>query len=332
MARITRRGLGAGVAAGLAVPGILRAQTARRPLRIVAPFPPGGAVDSLARLLADRLVAVLGQHVVVENRSGAGGLIGAEAVAKAPPDGTMIGIIGAATICAAPVLQTAMSFDPVRDMRPITQITDAAVLLVVQGERARERGWSDLPATIAWAKARPGALRVAHAGVATVSHLALSALATAARVELTQVPYRGGAQATTDLIAGEVDGSADLPAALVPHIEAGRVHPLGVSSRRRLSLLPRVPAFAEYPDLGLGEIDIRSWNAIMVPAATPEVEVHRLYTAIRRVATHPEFAPALRPFGYDVALSASPEAAAQMIADEMPKWRRLVEMSGASVN
>ena len=320
--------------APLAAPVILRAdaaraQGARRTIRLVVPFPPGGATDSLGRILAERLAPVLEQPVVVDNRGGAGGLIGADAVAKAPPDGTVIGMIGAATLCAAPFLQANMPFDPARDLRPVTQVSDAAVLLAAGGPRAAERGWSDLPAFLAAARANGGTIRVAHSGVATVSHLALSALATAAGVEFVQVPYRGGATATTDTIAGTLDATADLPAALVPHFETGRLRPLGVSSGRRLGLLPDVPAFAEFP--GLDGIDVRSWNMIMVPAATPEAEVRRLHAAFRAVTAPTAFRDALRPLGYDGATSDSPGAAAALIAAETPRWRRLVELSGARV-
>jgi tripartite-type tricarboxylate transporter receptor subunit TctC len=327
---ITRRPLILGGATLFAAPAL--AQGARRPLRVVVPFPPGGGVDSLARVLADRLPAVLEQPVVVDNRSGAGGLIGADAVAKGPPDGTMIGIIGAATLCAAPFLQASMPFHPTRDLRPVTQITDASVLLVVNAQRAAERGWTDLPATLAWARANPGALRLAHSGVATVSHLTLAALGQAAQVQITELPYRGGAQATIDAVSGVLDGSADLPTALIPHVEAGRLRALGVSSRRRFGLLPNVPSFAEYPALGLGDIDIRSWNAMMVPAGTPDAEVARLFAGLRQVGTQPGFRDALRPLGYDAAVSESPAAMAAMIASETPRWQRLVQISGARVD
>ncbi|WP_431280986.1 Bug family tripartite tricarboxylate transporter substrate binding protein [Humitalea sp. 24SJ18S-53] len=327
MTTIRRRPL---ILAALAAPAIAHAQGTRRPLRIIIPFPPGGAVDSLGRVLADRLAPVLDQSVVVDNRSGAGGLIGADAVAKGPPDGTMLGIIGAATLCAAPFLQQSMPFDVQRDLRAVTQITDSAVLLVVNAARAQELGWTDLASVLAWAKANPGRLRVAHSGVATVSHLTLSAVAAAAGVEITGVPYRGGAQATSDVVSGVIEGSADLPTALMPHVEAGRLRALGVSSGRSLSLLPDVPPMAAAP--GLAAIDIRSWNAIMLPAATPPAEVRRLFDAIRRVAAEPSFAAALRPLGYDAVTSASPDAMTAMIAAETPRWRSLVEMSGAKVD
>jgi tripartite-type tricarboxylate transporter receptor subunit TctC len=323
--RIARR---AALLGALAAPSVALGQS-RRPLRIVIPFPPGGAVDSLGRVLADRLAPVLEQPVVVDNRSGGGGLIGADAVAKAVPDGTTIGVIGAATLCAAPFLQQSMPFDVARDLRAVTQITDSAVLLGVNATVAAGRGWVDMAALLAWARANPGAFRVAHAGAATVSHLVMSALVTQSRAELTLVPYRGGAQAATDLIAGTIEGSADLPSALIPLAEAGRVRLLGTSSGARLGLLPNVPAFAETP--GLEGFDVRSWNAIMVPAATPEPEVARLHAAIRRVGTDGGFREALRPLGYDAVTSESPPAAGAMIAAETPRWRRLVEISGARV-
>jgi tripartite-type tricarboxylate transporter receptor subunit TctC len=312
----------------LVAPSLASAQ-ARRPLRIVIPFPPGGAVDSLGRILADRLAPVLDQQVVVDNRSGGGGLIGADAVAKAPPDGTTLGVIGAATLCAAPFLQASMPFDVARDFRFISQITDSAVLLGVNAQVAAARGWTDMAALLAWARQNPGRFSVAHAGAATVSHLMLSALTTAARVEFNMIPYRGGAQAATDLVAGTIEGSADLPTSLVPQAEAGRVALLGTSSGRRLAMLPAVPAFAETP--GLEGIDIRSWNMILVPAATPEAEAARLFSAIRQVGTAATFREALRPLGYDAVTSESLAAAAALVRDETPRWRQLVEASGARV-
>lgn len=329
MARMARRILVAGMASGVALPGILRAQAAL-PMRVVVPAARGEPLDSLARLLADRLIPFLGRAMVVENRIGAGGLTAAEAVATAPPDGTVIGILGAATLCAAPAVHGRTGFDPLRELRPVTQITDTAVVLAMESARAQARGWADLPAVLAWAKANPEAIRIAHAGVGTESHLVLAALAEAAEVAIAEVPARDSAAA--DLVAGEVDGAADLPAGLLPQIAAGRALPLGVSSRRRLAPLPDVPAFAEYAELGLGGIDLRGWSMVMAPAATPDGEVQRLSFAIRRVASHPEFAPVLRRPGYAVALSVSPEAAAQMLAEERSKWRRLVELSGAAAN
>ncbi|NKC32243.1 Bug family tripartite tricarboxylate transporter substrate binding protein [Falsiroseomonas selenitidurans] len=325
MIRFSRRAVLLGT---LAAPSLALGQT-RRPLRVVVPFPPGGGVDSLGRLLAERLTPLLeGQQVVVENRSGGGGLIGADAVAKGPADGSIIGIIGAATLCAAPFIQPSMPFDVTKDFRAVTQVSDSAVVIAVGADVARRHGWTDMAALLAWAKANPGGARVANAGVGTVTNLALAAINTAAGVDLTSVPYRGGAQQAMDVIAGTVEATADLPAALLPHIAAGRMKALGVSASTRLAFLPEVPALAETP--ALAGIDIRSWNAIMAPAATPEAEVQRLFAAIARVGRDPSFAAALRPFGYDAVVSESPAAMAARILRETPSWRRLVAISGAA--
>ena len=312
--------------ASLATPAV--AQT-RRPLRLIAPFPPGGAVDSLARLLADRLSPVLEQTVVVENRVGAGGVVGADTVAKSAPDGMVMGIVGAASILAAPLLQPSFPFDPLRDLMPVSQITDAAVLCVVNGEAARRGNWTNLAALLAAARARPGALRMGTTGVATVSHLALSAIAAAAGVEFLHVPYRGGAEAVQAVLAGEVDGLCDLPPLLSPHLAGGRLVAMTVSSRARLQFLPEVPSIAE--SLPAAGFDIRSWNMLMLAAGTPEGERARLFAAIRRVAAEPSFRAALAPLSYDAVTSESPEAAARFIAEEAPRWRDLVRLSGARV-
>ena len=223
-----------------------------------------------------------------------------------------------------------MPFDVARDLRAVTQITDSAVLLAVNAQVAQQRGWTGMGALLDWARANPGAFRVAHSGVATVTHLVMSAVVAQAGVDMTLVPYRGGAQQATDVIAGTVEASADLPSSLMPHAAAGRLRLLGTSSGQRLALLPDVPAFAETP--ALAGFDVRSWNAIMVPSGTPEAEVARLHAALRQVGTSPTFAEALRPLGYDAVTSASPAVAAQLIRDETPRWERLVRSSGATAS
>ena len=320
-----RRGL---ILAGLAAPGIAQAQ--RRPLRIIVPFPPGGAVDSLGRILADRLTPVLEQNVIVENRVGAGGVVGADTVAKSAPDGLTLGIIGAASILAAPLLQASMPFDAMRDLMPVTQITDAAVLCVVNADIARRENWRSLSDMLATARARPGAIRMGTTGVATVSHLALSAIASGAGVEFLHVPYRGGAEAVQAVLAGEVDGVCDLPPTLSPQVTAGRLVALTVSSRARLQFLPDVPALGEVP--ALSGFDIRSWNVLMLAAGTPEVERARLFAALTRIGRDESFRAALRPLSYDAVVSDSPEAARQFIAEEAPRWRELVRLSGTRVH
>jgi tripartite-type tricarboxylate transporter receptor subunit TctC len=324
---------------GAAAAGLLAAPTAvaqtpggGRPIRLIVPFPPGGAVDILGRLLAERLGAALHGTVVVENRAGAGGNIGADAVAKATPDGNTIGLIGVTTLCAAPSLYRNLPFDPQRDLAPVSAVTTGAVLCVVNAETAKRNGWTDFPALIAWARANPDAVRMGSSGTGTTSHLTIEAVNRATDASITHVPYRGGGPAINDLVAGTIDMMFDVMPALMPHVEAGRFKPLAVSSAKRLPILPEVPGLAEWGALGLGDIDIQTWNAVMTARGTPEPAVRILFDAVREVAGQPEFVERLRPLGYTVQTSESPAALAARIRDETPRWEGLVRASGARLD
>jgi tripartite-type tricarboxylate transporter receptor subunit TctC len=303
-----------------------------RPIRLVVPFPPGGAVDILGRLLAERLGPALNGTVVVENRAGAGGNIGADAVAKAPPDGGTIGLIGVTTLCAAPSLYRNLPFDPQRDLSPVTAITTGAVLCVVNADTARRNGWTDFPALVSWARANPDAVRMGSSGTGTTSHLTIEAVNRATGARITHVPYRGGGPAINDLVAGTIDMMFDVMPALMPHVEAGRFKPLAVSSAKRLPILPDVPGLAEWAGLGLGDIDIQTWNAVMTARGTPEPVVRILFDAVRAVAAQPEFVERLRPLGYAVQISESPAALAARMREETPRWEGLVRASGARLD
>ncbi|MCB4821629.1 Bug family tripartite tricarboxylate transporter substrate binding protein [Roseicella aerolata] len=328
-----RRALLLGTGALLAAPA-LQAQpiAGGRSIRLIVPFPPGGAVDILGRLLADGLGPALGQTVVVENRSGAGGNIGTDAVAKATPDGSTIGLVGVTNLCAAPFLYRSMAFDPQKDLAPISQVTTGAVLCVVNAETARRRGWTDFPALIAWAKAHPEEVRMGSSGTGTTSHLTIEAVNRATGARIIHVPYRGGAPAINDLLSGVIDMMFDVMPALMPHVEGGKFKALAVSSAQRLDILPEVPGMADFAALGLGDLDIQSWNALMAPAGTPDDVVGRLAAAVRQVAAEPGFIERLRPLGYTVVTSDTPAALAGKIRAETPRWQRLVEISGARLD
>jgi tripartite-type tricarboxylate transporter receptor subunit TctC len=329
----TRRILLAGGAA-LALPGIARAQplAGGRPVRLIVPFPPGGAVDILGRLLAERLGAALGQTVVVENRGGAGGMIGAEATAKGERDGSVIGLIGVTTFAAAPFMFSRLSFDPQKDFSPVSQVTDGALLCVVNTETARRRGWTDFRSLVAWSRANPEQVRMGSSGNGTSSHLNIAAVNRFAEARILHVPYRGGGPAINDLVSGTIDMMFDVMPALMPHVEGGRFLAFAVSSGPRLSILPEVPGMADFSDLGLGSHSVITWNAIVAPGGTPEPITARLHQAIRTVAADAGFVERLRPLGYGTVTSESPAALTRLIAEETPRWRQLVEISGARLD
>ncbi len=320
--------------AGLLAAGPTLAQPVAdgRPVRIIVPFPPGGAVDILGRLLAERLGAALGQTVLVDNRSGAGGTIGADALAKAAPDGTTLGLIAVTTLCAGPFLYRNLPFSPQRDFAPVCTVTTGAVLCVVNAETAAKNGWRDFPSLIAWAKAHPGQVKMGSSGTGTTSHLTIEAVNRATGAEIIHVPYRGGGPAINDVLAGTIDMMFDVMPALMPHVQSGKLKALTVSSARRLPILPEIPGMAEFAALGLGDLDIQTWNAVMAPAGTPAPVIQRLFAAVHQVGRQPEFVERLRPLGYSVILSESPEALAQRIRDETPRWQRLVQTSGVTLD
>ncbi len=303
-----------------------------RTVRLIVPFPPGGAIDILGRLLADRLGPVLGQNVVVDNRAGAGGLIGADVIAKGDRDGSVIGIVGVTTLCAAQFMQARMPFDPQRDLAPVSQITDGALLCVVNAESARRHGWTDFRAMIRWSRANPEQLKMGSSGNGTSSHLNIAAINRFADAKILHVPYRGGGPAINDLVSGTIDMMFDVSPALMPHVEAGRFRALAVSSGQRLSFMPDMPAMSDFADLGLGEHSVITWNAIVTAGGTPEPVVSRLFAALRAVAAQPDFVNRLMPLGYGTVVSETPAALTRLVQEETPRWQRLVEISGARLD
>jgi tripartite-type tricarboxylate transporter receptor subunit TctC len=316
-------------APALALPATAQPIAGGRPVRLVVPFPPGGAVDLLGRIIAERLTPVLGQNVVVENRAGAGGMIGADAVAKGDRDGSIIGLLGVTLLAAFPFMTARMPFDPQRDLAPVTQVTDGALLCVVNAEAARRHGWTDFRTLIRWARANPERVRMGSSGAGTTSHINIEAINRAANAQILHVPYRGGGPAINDLVAGNIEMMFDVMPALMPHVEAGRFLAFAVSSREPLAILPNVPGMGSFADLGLGQHNVLTWNAVMAPAGVPEPVIARLHQAIRAVMAEPVVVDRLRPLGNTVTTSETPAALTRLIEAERPVWQRLVEVSGA---
>ena len=334
---VTRRGAVLG-AAGLAAAwsgGRASAQpiAGGRPVRVVVPYPAGGAVDLVGRLLAERMEPALGQQVVIDNRTGAAGIVGADAVAKArPADGTTLGVIGMTTLCAYKTLYNRLPFDPDKDFAPVSQISAGTVVCAVNKDAQRKNGWTDFRALVAWMRANPDALRFGTAGVGTTAHFVMSAVQKATGTKALMVTYRGGAPAVTDLQAGNIDMMFELTPGLMPIIEQGVVSPLAVGSAKRVGALPQVPGMAEFADIGLGGVDINAWEALMAPAGTPADVAARLNAAVRQAGADSAMQEKLRASGFSVETSESPAALAAKIQREIPLWRKLVEDSGAKLD
>ncbi len=328
---LTRRLALLAAGATLASPALAQPVAGGRTVRVVVPFPPGGAVDITSRLFAERLGGVLGQTVVVENRAGAGGLIGADAIARSEKDGSTIGLLSATTYCASQFMHARMPFNPQRDLMPITQLTDGALLCVVNAEVAQRNGWTDFRALIEWSRAHPEEVRMGSSGPGTSSHLNISAVNRFADAKILHVPYRGGGPAINDLLAGTIEMMFDVMPALMPHVESGKFKALAVSAADPIPLLPNIPGMKAFADLGLGEHSLVNWNVVSAAGGTPAPIVQRLFEASQAVARQPEFIARLRPLGYGIVLSESPAAVAQMIQAETPRWQRIVEISGARI-
>lgn len=295
-----------------------------RPLHLVVPFPAGGGADNLARLVMPRVARLLGQPIVIENKAGAGGNIGAEIVARAAPDGYTLLYGTNGTHAINPSLYAQLKFDPVRDFAPVSRMTEIAALLVVHPQLPV----STVAELIALARANPGRLNFASAGNGTTSHLAGEMFKVAAGVDMVHIPYRGGAAAMTDLIGGQVQLMIDVMPNAYPQAREGRVRGLAVSTARRFPGAPEIPTIAES---GLAGFEASAWDGIFVPAGTPESVIERLNAAIVQALDDPELASLLRARGARPAAGSS-ESFSQFIADSAQRWARAVKASGAKID
>jgi tripartite-type tricarboxylate transporter receptor subunit TctC len=274
------------LAAACSLGGVAQAQSAapgawpNRPIRIVAPFPPGGLADVLARTVGEELGRSLGQPVVVENRAGAGGNVGAETVARAAPDGYTLMMSSTGILSINQFLYPTLGFDPEKGFEPISVVADMPMLLVVH-PRVDARTAKDL---VAQARANPGKLNFGSAGNGTTGHLALALFTAMADVQLQHVPYRGAAPAVQDLLAGMLDGVFDNPPTVISHIRSGALRPLLVTSAQRMPLLPEVPTATE---VGLPQYSPSSWFGLVAPAGTPEPVLARLQSEVAQAVRRP---------------------------------------------
>lgn len=331
MSRITRRaamlGLPAAAAAlagGRAAFAQAEAEYPARPVRIIAPYPPGGQTDIVSRWLSDRLRGVLPQPVIVDNRPGAQGIIGTQAALAAPPDGYTVLYVNASTTLINPVIHANPGYDTMRDMAPVVQFGTAALVLTVRPDR----GLSSLADLVALAKRRPGELTYASFGIGSASHLYGAMLEKVAGVSMSHVPYRGSSPAVLDVVAGNAFLSINDEAVSVPQVRDGRLKALAVTGPERLETLPDIPTFVE---LGLrGGLELLGFNGLVMRAGTPAPVIRRFADAVLSVVRPPEGRARVREMGL-VPTALGPEEFAAQLRRDAPVWAQAARDSGARV-
>ena len=315
-------------AAALPAPALAQGAWPARPVRFVVPYPPGGPLDQVARALAEKLREPLGQPVIVENRAGAGGNIGADNVAKSAPDGYSIVMGAVATHAINPFLYAKMPYDANRDFAPITRIAVVPNVLVMNPEAAARLGIADVKGLIAYAKRNPGKLNYASGGNGSAGHLAGELFKAMAGVSMVHIPYAGAAPAQLGLISGQTDLMFDNLASAAPQIRAGRLKGFAVTTLRRSDFFPELPAVA---DAGLPGFDISTWFGVFAPAGTPAAIVDRLHAEFTRALGAADIRERLGRLGADAAPQTPAEFAA-FVRQEQDKYARVVKASGARVD
>jgi tripartite-type tricarboxylate transporter receptor subunit TctC len=289
-------------------------------IRIIVPYAPGGNIDITARTIAPGLTEALGQQVVIDNRGGASGNIGADAVAKSAPDGYTLGIATASTHAVAAALSVKLPYDPIKDFTPVGMIGGQPYALVVYpGVPAR-----DVKELIALAKAKPGTLNYGSAGIASLAHLATALFANMAAIEMTHVPYKSSAQSMTDMITGRLDVQFATIAPSLPNIRAGQLRALVTSGAIRSAALPEVPTVAETVLPGYEAV---LWVSVVAPAGTPAAIVARLNREMNEILASAETREALVAQGMEPD-PGPPEAVTQRIRADTEKWRAVVAKAG----
>jgi len=299
-----------------------------RPVRFVVPYPPGGPLDNMARMLAEKVRSDLGQPVIVENKAGAGGNIGADLVARSAPDGYSLVMGAVATHAINPWLFAKLPYDPVKDFAPVTLVAAVPNVLVINKAFAEKNSIATLADLIAYAKAHPGQLNYGSGGNGSAGHLSGELLKARAGIEAVHVPYQGAAPAQLALLGGQSDFMFDNLAAAAPLIKAGSVNALAVTTAKRSTLLADVPTVQE---AGVSGFDLQTWFGVFAPAGTPQPILDKLYAAYARAMDLPDVRERLLMMGSE-AQPMTPAVFADFVAAEMQKYKDVVKLSGATLN
>jgi tripartite-type tricarboxylate transporter receptor subunit TctC len=295
-----------------------------KPVTLVNAFPPGGSTDIIARQLAAKLSQRFGQQVVVDNRAGASGTIGAASVARAEPDGYTMLFGVAANLAVAPAVLKSLPYDPVKSFAPVVEIARGPYVLTVNPSVPAK----DLAEFVAYAKQNPGKLNYGSPGQGSVHHLVNEMLKQATGIDMVHVPYKGGAPMYAGVVAGEVQVLIDTMPGPLAHIRSGKIRALGVTGDRRLAVLPAVPSFAEQ---GVRGVDAQFWWGIVVPAATPQPVTARLNAEITRALADPEIKATFENQNIDPS-PGTPEAFGAWIAAERARWTEVVAKAGIKLD
>jgi tripartite-type tricarboxylate transporter receptor subunit TctC len=328
-APLSRRQALAWIAAASTAPAFAQGAWPNRPVKIVVPFAPGGTTDILARAVAPELSKAFGQQFVVENRAGAGGNVGAEVVAKAPGDGytLLMGTVGTHGINRA--LYEKLPYDPFKDFVPITLVAGVPNVMVMNPEKARAFGVNNVKDFIAYAKRNPGRINMASSGNGTSIHLAGELFKSQAGVYMVHFPYRGSGPALLDMIGGNMDVMFDNLPSSMPHIKAGKLKALAVTSRQRSAALPDVPTVEEAA--GFKDFDATSWFGLLAPAGTSPDIVNRIQQEVAKALNTPAIKERLLSQGA-IPSGNTPAEFARHIDAEHKKWAQVVKVSGAKVD
>jgi tripartite-type tricarboxylate transporter receptor subunit TctC len=314
MIRFARRAMIA-LALLLTLPAIAFAQWPDKPIRLYVPFPAGGAVDIVARVLAAKLADDLGRPIVIENKAGAGGMLATDATAKAAPDGyTLLLTTPSHTINAA--LQPTLPYDTEKDIVPISIVAEVPEVLVSHPGAP----FKTFPEFVAHARQNPGKLNYSSAGIGTLPHVTFELLLRRTGIEVAHIPYRGAAPAMNDLLAGIVQLKLDTYATSHPHVAAGKLHMLGIASQKRSRLMPETPTIAE---MGLPDYEGILWIGMVAPTGTPKPIIEKLAAANARAVRAPDVTEKLQNIGVDP-VGGTTDEFAKLIARELPQWRDLV--------
>lgn len=291
-----------------------------RPIRLISPYAAGGLTDVLARMLSKKLSERLGQSVMIENRTGAGGVIGVDTAAKSVPDGYTIVLVGQGLASVNGSIQKNLPYDTVRDFAPVTMIATFPMVFVGH-PTAPPASMSEF---ISMAKAKPGALNYGSAGNASTAHLTTELLKDQVGIDITHIPYRGESPAFTELMGGRLSGMFATLGGTLPLIQAGKMRPLAIATKERSKLLPDVPTMAE---AGVPNFVVFGWYGVLAPKGTPQPVLDKLSKTFMEMAREPEFRELMASRGLD-AVGSSPAELGQLIDSETRRWRSVVQKAG----